>query len=92
MKVLNEFQKKPERANNGIERVLNRLMPGTSVRTKVFVGTTVCMTVLGVTFFGGKAKKAGHGAFDTEKPEAVQSNLDEGEKARLARFANSKNK
>lgn len=66
-----------------LNTLLNKLPFGT--QGKVFVGT---MSVLGfsyVTFFHlFPKKKAGHNAFDVEKPEAVQSAMDRAGQARGA--------
>ena len=65
--------------------VLNRLVnaiPG-SQGTKVFVGTMGAFAFCAVTFFGGKATKSGHGAFDSDRPQAVQTAMDAAEKERL---------
>ena len=77
-------------ANNIIERGLNKLPGGQG--TKVAVGCAIAFTFLGVTFFGGKSKKPGHGAFDLEKPQSVQNAQDEQEARRLSRFAISQKK
>ena len=69
--------------------VLNRLVnaiPG-SQGTKVFVGTTVALGLCALSFFGGKAKKSGHGAFDSDRPQAVQLSMDEAEKNRLKKIS-----
>ena len=69
--------------------VLNRLVnaiPG-SQGTKVFVGTTVALGLCALSFFGGKAKKSGHGAFDSDRPQAVQLSMDEAEKIRFKKVS-----
>ena len=76
--------------NNIIERGL-RYIPG-GQRTKVWVGTTLALGFLAATFFGGKAKKSGHGAFDVEKPQKVQEEQDRAETNRLNRFVSSQEK
>jgi hypothetical protein len=48
-----------------IHRLLNNI-PG-SEGTKVFVGFVGIMSFCGFTFFGGKKKRSGEGAFDTER-------------------------
>ena len=75
-------------ANNIIEKGLNKLPGGPN--TKGFVGTMLAFGFLGATFFGGKQKKQGHGAFDVDKPQAVQEGMDQAEANRLSRFATSK--
>jgi hypothetical protein len=74
-------------ANNIVEHFLNRIPGPRWIR--VLVGTSFFMGFCGVTFFGGKKKKSGHGAFDTEKPEMVQRGQDSAESARLDRFSKS---
>jgi len=76
--------------NTFFERGLNKLPGGQ--KYKVFYGTALIMGLLGATFFGGKTKKAGHGAFDVDKPQAVQEGQDAQESARLSRFASSSRK
>jgi hypothetical protein len=70
--------------NNIIERGLNKLPGGQN--TKVLAGVVIAFGFLGATFFGGKAKKPGEGAFDTEKPQSVQESQDRAEANRLSRF------
>jgi hypothetical protein len=72
------------------ERALNKLPGGQ--KYKVFWGTALTMGFLGATFFGGQSKKAGHGAFDLDKPQAVQEGQDAQEDARLSRFVSSSKK
>lgn len=48
-----------------IYRLINK-SPG-SQGTKVFVGFVGIMSFCSFTFFGGKKKKSGEGAFDTER-------------------------
>lgn len=79
-----------ERANNLFERGLNKLPGGHNV--KVFAGLAITLGFLGATFFGGKSKDSGHGAFDVEKPAAVQQAQDRNEADRLSRFAASSKK
>ena len=74
--------------NNLIENVLRKIPGGE--KTKVFIGFGLCMGLLSVTFFGGKEKAAGHGAFDSERPEAVQAAMDKQEIARNSRFSQGK--
>ena len=97
-KIINSYSKKgrlgsgpqhvAEPANNMVERVLNRIPGPRWVR--VAAGTGIFMGLCAVTFFGGRKKKAGHGAFDVEKPEAVQTKQDSAEGARLERFGSSR--
>ena len=56
-----------------------------SEKGKVAFGAVGIISFCAATMFY-KPKKAGHGAFDVDKPEAVQANLDRAEEARLARF------
>ena len=70
--------------NNMVEKLLRHIPGGQG--TKVVVGTALIMGFLGATFFGGKSKKAGHGAFDVDKPQQVQEGQDKAETARLQRF------
>ncbi len=78
--------------NNIIERGLRKFnLPG-GQNTKVFVGTALILGFLGATFFGGKSKKAGHGAFDVDKPQSVQDGLDRSENNRMNRFVQNQGK
>ena len=97
-KIINKYTKKggigsgpthvAAPANNIVERMLNRIPGPPWVR--VLAGTGFFLGFCGVTFFGGKSKQAGHGAFDVEKPEAVQRGQDTAESARLDRFSKSR--
>jgi len=66
-----------------LHTLLNRLPGGT--QTKVFIGTT---TILGLSYYSFfhlfPKKKAGHNAFDVDKPEAVQASMDKASDKRLA--------
>jgi len=75
-----------------LEALILRIPGPTSV--KVAVGTAGIMLFLGATFFGGKSGKAGSGsnAFDVNKPEAVQRNMDAAEEARLSRMLSKSKK
>ena len=64
--------------------ILNKIPGGKGV--KVFVGTAACMTFCAIPFLVGPSKKVGHGAFDVDKPEAVQQNMDRAEEQRLSRL------
>ncbi len=80
-----------DQVNNTLfERGLSKLPGGQ--KYKVLWGTALTMGFLGATFFGGQSKKAGHGAFDVDKPQAVQEGQDAQEDARLSRFVSSSNK
>lgn len=93
-KIINKYSSKggigsgpqhvAEPANNMVERLLNRIPGPRWVR--VAAGTGLFLGFCGVTFFSGRKKQAGHGAFDVEKPEAVQRGQDSAEAARLERF------
>ena len=39
-----------------------------------------------IPFVTGQKKKAGHGAFDVDKPEAVQQSMDAAEQNRFSRL------
>jgi hypothetical protein len=54
-------------------------------------GTILIFGFLGATFFGGKSKKAGEGAFDVDKPQSVQNSMDKADQSRLSRFQASNN-
>ena len=54
--------------------------------TMVFAGTSISLIFCFVTFYGGTTKKAGHGAFDVDKPESVQTSMDAAEKIRLKNY------
>ena len=62
--------------------ILNKVSQG----TQVFVGTTLALAFCAVTFYGGEKQKPGHGAFDVDKPEAVQNSMEAAEKTRLTNF------
>ena len=68
-------------------RMLLKINP----KYRVFVGTSVIMLFSVITFFGPKQLKSGHGVFDVDKPEAVQSGMDKAEEGRLTRFVKSGN-
>ena len=62
--------------------ILNKIPGGT--QTRVFVGTVGILTFSYVTFFHiFPKKKAGHNAFDVDKPEAVQKLMDDRANDRL---------
>ena len=54
--------------------------------TMVFAGTSISLIFCFVTFYGGTTKKAGHGAFDVDKPESVQTSMEAAEKIRLKNY------
>ena len=63
-----------------------------TVQRKVFLLTSTIMGLSALSLFGppafitgnkGKEIQSGHGLFDVDKPEAVQSNQDKREVARL---------
>ena len=58
-----------------------------SEQTMVFSCTSISLAFCFVTFYGGQTKKVGHGAFDVDKPESVQSSMDAAEKIRLKNYA-----
>ena len=64
--------------------ILNKIPGGKNV--KVFVGTAACMGFCAIPFVTGQKKKAGHGAFDVDKPEAVQQSMDAAEQNRFSRL------
>ena len=53
----------------------------------VFACTSISLAFCFVTFYGGQTKKVGHGAFDVDKPESVQTSMDAAEKIRLKNYA-----
>ena len=61
-------------------------IPG-PIGVKVFVGTSALMGFCAATFYAGSSNKSGHGAFDTEKPEAVQAGMEKKDADRLSRLS-----
>jgi hypothetical protein len=48
-----------------------------AINQQAFLGSVVILGVLWGTFSMGTRKQSGHGLFDTQKPEAVQTMMDE---------------
>lgn len=61
---------------------LNKVSEG----TMVFAGTSISLAFCFATFYGGTTKKAGHGAFDVDKPESVRTSMDAAESIRLKNY------
>ena len=60
-----------------------------STKAKVRFGVFLSMAFCTVSFYamGGFTKKAGHGAFDVDKPDSVQRGMDKEEAIRISRMS-----
>jgi uncharacterized OB-fold protein len=56
--------------------------PGSN-NAKTVVGVAAVIGLCAISFFDGEAKKNGHGAFDVDKPEDVQTGMDVAAKIRI---------
>ncbi len=57
---------------------------------KVLVGSTIAIGAPTVHFYSSRRARPGHGAFDVDKPEAVQQGMEKADRARAARFTGGK--